>query len=108
VSERPRVHLGVLALAAAAAGIGSGAFLAFHYAPTLDDARRSVAFLQTRVHLGGFLRGVHFWAGHLAVAIHELGPILRERLAAEEGEVGGCGGVPADAVGRGADARREG
>jgi len=82
VSERPRVHLGVLALAAAAAGLGSGVFLAFHYAPTLDDARNSVAFLQTRVHLGGFLRGVHFWAGHVAVglaALHGLVSFWRGR-----------------------------
>ncbi len=96
-SLRPgSVNLGVLALVAAAAGLASGLFLAFHFAPTLDEARTSVAFLESRVLFGSFLRGLHHWAGHFAVALaalHGLHAFWRGRH-----HVAGSLGSTADAV----------
>lgn len=75
-----RIPLGRLALAVAAAGLLSGLFLAFHYAPTLESARDSVSHLQERVALGAFLRSFHHWAGNFAIALallHGIGVFLR-------------------------------
>jgi quinol-cytochrome oxidoreductase complex cytochrome b subunit len=68
---RPRDRLpafGILAVALAGEGILSGIVLAFHYAPTLDDAHASLRHLVDQVAGGGALRGLHHWCGTLAIA----------------------------------------
>jgi len=73
-------HLGTLALAVAGLGLLSGAFLAFHYANTLESARDSVAYLTDEVTGGALLRGMHHWAGTLAIVLaglHALRVFLR-------------------------------
>jgi ubiquinol-cytochrome c reductase cytochrome b subunit len=62
-------NLGLLALVVAAGGLVTGVFLAFNYAPTLDAARDSVAYIQDEVTLGWLLRGLHHWAGNLALVL---------------------------------------
>lgn len=62
-------NLGVLALVVAAGGLLSGLFLALQYAPTVAEARRSVAHLREEVFLGGFLRGLHHWSGTFALVL---------------------------------------
>lgn len=68
---RPRDRLpafGILAVALAGEGILTGIVLAFHYAPTLEDAHASLRHLADRVAAGGALRGLHHWCGTLAIA----------------------------------------
>lgn len=68
---RPRDRLpafGILAVALAGEGILTGIVLAFHYAPTLEDAHASLRHLVDRVGGGGALRGLHHWCGTLAIA----------------------------------------
>ena len=62
-------NFGALALVVAAGGLLTGVFLAFNYAPTLEAARASVAHIQETVTLGWLLRGIHHWAGHLAIVL---------------------------------------
>ena len=62
-------NAGLLALVVAAAGLLTGVFLAFNYAPTLEAARDSVKYIQDEVTLGWLLRGLHHWAGNLALAL---------------------------------------
>ncbi|MHC4972605.1 MAG: cytochrome b [Planctomycetota bacterium] len=62
-------NFGLLALVVAAGGLVTGVFLAFNYAPTLEAARDSVAFIQNEVTLGRLLRGLHHWAGNLALVL---------------------------------------
>jgi len=62
-------NFGMLALVVAAGGLATGVFLAFNYAPTLDAARDSVAYIQDEVTLGWLLRGLHHWAGNLALVL---------------------------------------
>lgn len=61
-------NLGHLALLVAACGLLSGAFLAFHYAPTFDAARDATAHVET-LALGGFLRSLHHWCGNFALVL---------------------------------------
>jgi quinol-cytochrome oxidoreductase complex cytochrome b subunit len=58
----------VLALVGAGVCLLTGVFLAAHYAPTWAAAQPSVAALHGDVGLGAFLRGLHHWAGTLAIA----------------------------------------
>ena len=58
-----RPDFGLLALVVASAGLVSGLFLAFHYAPTLEAAHPSLRHLESEVMLGGLLRGLHHWCG---------------------------------------------
>ncbi|MHC4341413.1 MAG: cytochrome b N-terminal domain-containing protein [Planctomycetota bacterium] len=62
-------NFGVLALIVAAGGLLTGPFLAINYAPTLDAARDSVAFVQEKISLGHFLRGLHHWVGTFALVL---------------------------------------
>ncbi len=62
-------NLGLLALVVAASGLATGVFLAFNYAPTLEAARDSVAYIQEKLTLGWLLRGLHHWAGNLALVL---------------------------------------
>jgi ubiquinol-cytochrome c reductase cytochrome b subunit len=62
-------NAGLLALVVAASGLLTGVFLAFNYAPTLEAARDSVAYIQDEVTLGWLLRGLHHWAGNLALVL---------------------------------------
>lgn len=62
-------NFGLLALVVAAGGIFTGVFLGFNYAPTLDRAHDSVVYIQTEVTGGAFLRGLHHWAGNLAIVL---------------------------------------
>lgn len=63
---------GLLALLVAASGLVTGVFLAFNYAPTLEAARDSVRYIQEGVTLGWLLRGLHHWAGNLALVLAAL------------------------------------
>jgi quinol-cytochrome oxidoreductase complex cytochrome b subunit len=45
----------------------TGLLLSMHYAPSENDAFRSIERIQLTVPLGGVLRGTHFWAGNLMV-----------------------------------------
>ena len=62
-------NFGFLALFVAVAGLFTGAFLAFNYAPTVDAAHDSVAFISEHVTLGWLLRGIHHWAGTFAIVL---------------------------------------
>jgi ubiquinol-cytochrome c reductase cytochrome b subunit len=62
-------NFGLLALVVAAGGLATGVFLGFNYAPTLDAARDSVRYIQDEVTLGWLLRGLHHWAGNLALVL---------------------------------------
>jgi quinol-cytochrome oxidoreductase complex cytochrome b subunit len=62
------VNLGHLALLVAAGGLLSGAFLAFHYAPTFEAARDATAHVET-LPLGRLLRSLHHWCGNLALVL---------------------------------------
>jgi len=62
-------NFGLLALVVAGGGLATGVFLAFNYAPTLDAARDSVRYIQDEVTLGWLLRGLHHWAGNLALVL---------------------------------------
>jgi quinol-cytochrome oxidoreductase complex cytochrome b subunit len=62
-------NCGLLALVVAAGGLATGVFLALNYAPTLEAARDSVAYIQDEVTLGWLLRGLHHWAGNLALVL---------------------------------------
>ncbi|MHC4136507.1 MAG: cytochrome b [Planctomycetota bacterium] len=62
-------NCGLVALVVAAGGLLTGVFLAFNYAPTLEAARDSVAYVQDEVTLGWLLRGLHHWAGNLALVL---------------------------------------
>ena len=66
-------NCGVVALVVAAGGLVTGVFLAFNYAPTLDAARDSVQYIQTEVTLGWLPRGLHHWAGNLALVLAAVG-----------------------------------
>jgi ubiquinol-cytochrome c reductase cytochrome b subunit len=68
----PWPNLGWLALLVAGGGLVTGVFLAFNYAPTLDAARDSVAYIQEQVTLGWFLRGLHHWSGAFAIVLAAL------------------------------------
>lgn len=61
-------NLGHLALLVAAGGLLSGAFLAFHYAPTFEAAHDAVAHVET-LALGKFLRSLHHWCGTFALVL---------------------------------------
>ncbi len=61
-------NLGHLALLVAAGGLLSGAFLAFHYAPTFEAARDATAHVET-LPLGRLLRSLHHWCGTFALAL---------------------------------------
>jgi quinol-cytochrome oxidoreductase complex cytochrome b subunit len=65
------VSLGRLSLLVAAGGVLSGAFLAFHYAPTLEAARDATAHVET-LALGRFLRSLHHWSGTFALVLAAL------------------------------------
>ena len=62
-------NLGVLALIVAIGGLLTGPILALNYAPTLESARDSVAYIDGEVTLGWFLRSIHHWAGSLAIVL---------------------------------------
>jgi len=64
-----RFSAGALALVAAATGLATGVFLSLNYAPTWGAAFASVTHIQTDVVLGAFLRGLHHWAGTLAITL---------------------------------------
>jgi quinol-cytochrome oxidoreductase complex cytochrome b subunit len=61
-------NLGHLALLVAAGGLLSGAFLAFHYAPTFEAARDATAHVET-LPLGTFLRSLHHWCGTFTLVL---------------------------------------
>jgi len=65
-------NLGLLALVVSAGGLLSGLFLALNFAPTLDAAHDSVAYIENQVALGRFLRGLHHWSGTLALSLAAL------------------------------------
>jgi ubiquinol-cytochrome c reductase cytochrome b subunit len=69
------VSFGRLAIVVAAGGLLSGAFLAFHYAPTFDAARDATAHVET-LPLGRLLRSVHHWSGTFALVLAGLHGIL--------------------------------
>jgi len=65
-------NFGFLALVVAAGALITGPFLALNYAPTLEAARDSVAYIQEDVTLGWLLRGLHHWAGNFAIVLAAL------------------------------------
>ncbi|MHC4954272.1 MAG: cytochrome b N-terminal domain-containing protein [Planctomycetota bacterium] len=68
-ARRFRYSRGTLALVAAAASLVTGVFLSLNYAPTWEAAHASVAHIETNVGLGSLLRGIHHWAGTVAIAL---------------------------------------
>jgi quinol-cytochrome oxidoreductase complex cytochrome b subunit len=65
------VSFGRLAVLVAMGGLLSGAFLAFHYAPTFEAAHDATAHLET-LFLGNFLRSIHHWSGTFALVLAAL------------------------------------
>lgn len=68
----PLPTLGLLALVIAVGGLVTGILLAFNYAPTFEAAQPSIVNIGSNVTLGGFLRGLHFWAGNFALVLAAL------------------------------------
>jgi quinol-cytochrome oxidoreductase complex cytochrome b subunit len=62
------VSFGRLAVLVAAGGLISGAFLAFHYAPTFEAARDATAHVET-LPLGRLLRSLHHWSATFALVL---------------------------------------
>ncbi|MCK6461304.1 MAG: cytochrome b N-terminal domain-containing protein [Planctomycetes bacterium] len=62
------MSFGRLAVLVAAGGLLSGAFLAFHYAPTFEAARDATAHVET-LPLGRLLRSLHHWSGAFALVL---------------------------------------
>ena len=53
----------------------TGMFLAVYYAPTPDHAYDSIAFIETQVMFGAFVRGLHHWGASamvVAIGLHML------------------------------------
>ncbi len=62
------MSFGRLAVLVALGGLLSGAFLAFHYAPTFDAARDATAHVET-LPLGKLLRSLHRWSATFALVL---------------------------------------
>ncbi|GAA3803251.1 cytochrome b [Streptomyces chiangmaiensis] len=61
--------LGGLTLVSFVTLLVTGVYLAQFYAPTPEDANQSVRDLVTNIWLGGFARGLHFWAAQAMFVI---------------------------------------
>ena len=61
--------LGGLAVLTTLITIFSGLLLMFYYVPTLEQAHASLAYIDSVVAFGGFIRSLHYWAAQAMVVI---------------------------------------